>query len=331
VSAEIALAADSKELPPATWSDYVALARPSHWIKHVFILPGVALAYLSHSAAPGDVAQRFIIGLVSVCLAASANYVINEWLDAGSDRHHPSKSKRPAVAKSLSRPIVVLEYVVLAALALLTASLESRLFLYCTVAFLVSGIVYNVAPIRTKDRAYLDVLSEAVNNPIRLTLGWAMVSPTTLPPGSLVLGYWMGGAFLMAIKRMAEYREARSAGGLENLGLYRRSFAKYTDIRLLISAFLYAQLAAFFLAVFLVKYRIEYLLSLPVFAALFATYLHVGLKPGSTAQEPENLLREKGLVVVVLVLVGVLAILTWIDIPLLDRLAEPHLLRLGVD
>lgn len=314
--------------PPARFRDYVAMARPDHWLKHVFILPGVVLAYISHPAEPGLVARHFVVGLISACLAASANYVINEWLDAASDRHHPSKSTRPAVARRVSPGVVVVEYLTLASLSLLAAGQVSSLFFYCTIAFLASGLLYNVRPIRTKDRAFLDVVSEAVNNPIRLTLGWAMVWPATLPPSSLLLAYWMGGAFLMAIKRLAEYRVASDGGNLESLRLYRRSFKGYSDARLLISVFLYAQLAAFFLAVFLVKYRIEYLLSLPVIAALFAAYLHVGLKPDSTAQRPEKLLKEKSLVAVVALLVAVLALLTWIDIPSLDRLSDPHFLRL---
>jgi 4-hydroxybenzoate polyprenyltransferase len=317
--------------PPAAWRDYVAMARPDHWLKHVFILPGVVLAFISRPAALDMVAARIAIGLASACLAASANYVINEWLDADTDRHHPSKSRRPAVTKRLSAAVVGAEYVGLVLAALLSASTVSRLFLYCCIAFLVSGLVYNVPPLRTKDRAYLDVLSEALNNPIRLTLGWAMVSPSTLPPSSLLLGYWMGGAFLMAVKRLAEHRRAEATGALPDLASYRRSFGVYDDVRLTISSFLYAQLAAFFLAVFLVKYRIEYLLSMPVFAALFATYLHVGLKPDSTAQHPERLLRERGLVVVVLVLVAILALLTWVDIPMLEQLTDAHYLQLSAD
>jgi hypothetical protein len=172
------------------------------------------------------------------------------------------------------------------------------------------------------------VVTEAINNPIRLTLGWAMVWPSTLPPSSLLLAYWMGGAFLMATKRLAEYRLASERGELASLRLYRLSFRSYSDVRLLISTFLYAQLSAFFLAVFLVKYRIEYLLALPVVAALFAAYLHVGLKPDSTAQRPEKLLQEKSLIAVVGLLVVVLTLLTWIDIPVLDRLSDPHFLRL---
>jgi hypothetical protein len=174
---------------------------------------------------------------------------------------------------------------------------------------------------------YLDVVSEAFNNPIRLTLGWSMVSADSLPPSSLLLGYWMAGAFLMGVKRLAEYRAVRESGGLEALHSYRRSFRFYTEHSLLVSLFLYAQMSAFFLGVFLIKYRVEYLLSLPLIAVWFAVYLRVGLKPGSTAQTPEKLFREKALVLSSVALVIALAVLTWVEIPALDRLSEPHFLR----
>ena len=81
-----------------------------------------------------------------------------------------------------------------------------------------------------------------------------------LPPASVLLAYWMGGAFLMAIKRYSEYRgiadPARAA-------LYRRSFAFYSEQSLLLSGFFYALLSACFTGVFLIKYRIEFLLVLP--------------------------------------------------------------------
>ncbi len=38
------------------------------------------------------------------------------------------------------------------------------------------GVLYNVKPFRTKDIAYLDVLSESINNAIRLLLGWFFVT-----------------------------------------------------------------------------------------------------------------------------------------------------------
>lgn len=312
----------------ATWKDYLALARAEHWVKHVFIAPGILLAYLLRPAEPLQVLVSVILGLCSAAAAASANYVLNEWLDASYDAHHPSKATRPAVVKRLSPRVVVAEYVILAAIALGLAWVISPLFFWTSGLFLVSGVVYNLPPLRTKEMAFLDVLTESLNNPIRLTLGWAMVDSTTLPPSSLLLAYWMGGAFLMALKRLAELRSARDSGHMESLLLYRSSFRTYTEESLLLSAFLYALLAAFFVAVFLIKYRIEYLLSLPLFAALFVSYLHIALKPQSRALAPEHLYREKTLLVLILALAVTLLLLTWIDLPFLDRLSDPHYIEL---
>jgi hypothetical protein len=130
---------------------------------------------------------------------------------------------------------------------------------------------------------------------------------------------------------LAEYRSAEQGGRLEALAVYRGSFRHYTEESLLLSSFLYALLAAFFLAVFLVKYRIEYLLTLPIFAVLFVMYLHVALKEDSTVQAPEKLFRERPLVLTVIVLTLTLVVLTWIDIPILERLTSPHFIRIGSD
>src|SRR3546814_7308816 len=82
-------------------------------------------------------------------------------------------------------------------------------------AFAAQGLAYNVPPLRTKDVPYLDVLSESVNNPLRLAIGWAMIDPGSLPPVSIIIAYWLGGAFLMGTKRMSEYREIVVAHGAD--------------------------------------------------------------------------------------------------------------------
>ena len=105
-------------------------------------------------------------------------------------------------------------------------------------------------------------------------------------------------------------------------GLYRRSFRFYTEEKLLLSSFFYGLSSAFFLGIFLVKYRIEFLLSFPLFALLFAWYLKIGMKPYSPTQNPEKLYREKAFVAYVIFLCCAVAALFFIDIPWLQFFME---------
>lgn len=300
-------------------ANYVRIARPSYWFKNVFMLPGTAVALLLHPMAPGALALPLLLGVISICLLTSANYVINEYLDAEYDRHHPTKRERPTAQGLISGPGVVLEYLLLAGLGLLLAWQIGRLFFNVGLVLLAMGLIYNLEPVRTKDWPYLDVLSEAVNNPLRFALGWAIVIDHVLPPSSILLAYWFGGAFLMAVKRFAEYR---SIGDPTVAGLYRRSFRHYSETTLLTSSFFYGLNAAFFLAIFLIKYRIEFILTFPLFSLLFAWYLHIGLKEDSVAQSPERLYREWRFLLLVGALVASVALLFVIDIPLLAALTE---------
>lgn len=299
---------------------YVSIARPTHWVKHVFIIPGIVLALILIRDIDDGLLIRCALGFSSACLIASANYVINEWLDAMLDLHHPLKCQRPGAKGLLSPFFVVLEYILLASLGLGLAFMVNKLFFFTSTAFIISGISYNVKPIRTKDWPYLDVMTEAINNPIRLLLGWAMVSGATIPPASFLGTYWLGGAFLMAAKRLSEYRFIIDAKGQDAPGQYRKSFQHYTEISLLISCFVYAIMASFLLSAFLVKYRSELILMFPLFTLLFSYYLYMSLQKASAAQKPEILHNDKKLIVIILLLISCFIILFFIDIPVLEKL-----------
>jgi hypothetical protein len=174
------------------------------------------------------------------------------------------------------------------------------------------GIAYNVPPLRTKDWPYLDVLSESVNNPIRLFLGWFALVASALPPLSLVVAYWMVGAFFMAMKRYAEYRHIGSASVA---AAYRRSFKYYTEERLLISLFFYATACALFAGIFIVRYHIELILFTPLAAGLFAFYMKLGLKTNSPVQNPERLYRERAFTAYMALCLAAFIVLMFTSIP----------------
>jgi len=299
---------------------YWRIARTDHWIKNAFMLPGVAVGLLFLRPPAGPLVWHVLLGLLSLCLLASANYTINEYLDAEFDRFHPVKKFRAGAMGLLEPKWVMAQYAGLAAAGAALAYLVGINFAIIGAILLLMGIVYNVRPFRTKDRAYLDVLSESVNNPLRLLMGWFAVVNTGFPPSSTLLAYWMGGCFLMAIKRYAEYR---SIDDRALAGLYRRSFQFYTEESLLVSAFFYAICSSFFLAVFLIKYRIELLLIFPLLSAMFSWYLAIGLKEDSAAQAPEHLFVEGRFLSFVLLIGAVSFLLFKVTIPPLHILLDP--------
>ena len=229
------------------------------------------------------------IAVLATCLVASSNYMLNELLDGPNDQLHPEKQFRPVPSGRVRPALAYAEWLLLAA-AGLGLGLYLNLYFFASPLWLwVMGILYNVPPIRTKEWPYLDVLSESINNPIRLLLGWFALVTTQLPPLSLAISYWMVGAFFMAMKRYAEYRHI---GDRRVAASYRRSFQYYTEERLLISLFFYATTCALFAGIFIVRYHLELILFAPLAAGLFAYYMKLGLQPDSPVQNPEKLYRS---------------------------------------
>lgn len=303
---------------------YIKIARVDHWIKQLFILPGIVFAaFLVRDIQVAAIVKETLLAFISTSLVASANYVINEWLDAQFDKFHPTKKNRPVVSGNLKVQGIIAEYVILGVLGLVVGALTSKLVLYMEIWLLVMGILYNVRPFRTKEIPYVDVLSESINNAIRLLIGWFAVTTFFFPPISIVLGYWMGGAFLMATKRYSEYRMIDDKSVASH---YRKSFKYYSEKTLLISAFFYALLSVFFCGVFMIKYKMELILDIPFLCGLFCLYLNISYKEDSCAQKPEKLFHEKGLMLYLVAFIVITGVLMLVNIPQLSWVTGKELL-----
>lgn len=274
---------------------HLEICRFDHWIKNVFILPGLLIAI---SVYPQSISFHLMysiaIGFLAAGIIASSNYIINEILDAPFDALHPTKRLRPTPAGRVHIRWGYVQWIALMLLGLALGSLISQAFMYVLLWLWIMGCIYNIPPVRAKDVPYVDVLVESINNPIRLLIGWYIVSPPIQIPVSLLISYWMIGAYLMAIKRFAEMRDISKNISARQ---YRKSFAFYTEQNLLVSIMFYAAASMLFFGAFVMRYRLELIFSFPLIAFIMAMYLNLAFKEDGVAQAPEKLWKEGPLMI----------------------------------
>jgi decaprenyl-phosphate phosphoribosyltransferase len=302
-------------------SAHIAIARLDHSIKNVFVLPGIVVA-LSMTGGPftSEMARNILLGFLATTLIACSNYVINEVLDAPFDRLHPVKQFRPAARGLVNVPLAYVQWIAMMLVGIAISWQISIQFTVAAAALWIMGCIYNIRPFRTKDVAYLDVVTESINNPLRMLLGWYMIAPSLIPPASLLCCYWMIGCYFMALKRFSEFREIGNAGAA---GAYRNSFKKYTERSLLESVTFYASFAMLLFGAFITRYRLELILSFPFVAVMMATYFDLAFKPNSSVQNPEKLYREPVLMAELILTSVLITSLLFIHIPFLARLFTP--------
>lgn len=300
---------------------YIRIARPDHWFKNIFMVPGVLLVcFFRPSFVEPAMWWNVAAGFVSACLVASSNYVLNEILDAEKDRFHPEKKFRPIPSGEVCVPLAYVEWLALIAAGLGIGFSISAHFGSTAALLWLAAVLYNVPPVRLKDLPYADVLSESLNNPFRLALGWYSTGFGSMPPLSGLLSYWMFGAFLMAVKRYAEYRKINDAPAAEQ---YRKSFGYYNEERLIESIFFYGALFGMLAGVFMARYDAELVLATPLVALAMAYYIHLGFKPNSAVQYPERLYREKKLMLLAALAFGACVLLLFIRIPAFEKAITP--------
>jgi decaprenyl-phosphate phosphoribosyltransferase len=283
---------------------HLAIARLDHSIKNLFVLPGVIVPL---SVSPALLTPHLFVTLVlaflSVTLIACSNYVINEVLDAPFDRLHPTKRNRPAARGLVNIPAAYVQWLLMMVAGIAIGLIISRMFALVALVLWIMGCLYNFPPVRTKDVPYLDVLTESINNPLRMLLGWYAVTSVLVPPVSLLIAYWMLGCYFMGLKRFSELSEIgdRTVAGA------------------------YASTAMLFLGAFIIRYRIELILGFPLVAFTMAIYLKLAFKHDSAVQNPEKLYREPLLMASFAATALIMGLLLFIRIPRLEIFFMPTL------
>ncbi len=279
--------------------NYLKILRFDHWIKQIFVFPGVLLAIYNHSEIQVTYFSilKIIFGLLLISLTASANYCINEYLDRHNDYYHPLKKKRASIQKKLDAKIVYFVYFFLVFISLFSSIIFINVNFFLTlIIFLLFGILYNVKPIRLKDVRYLDIISESLNNPIRFILGYLIVFPIFSLQNELninsVIFYFFFGCFLMSCKRLSEKNFLKN---VTNIKKYRISISNYSTTHLSLQVFFYSLISIYFLSKIFEKTP-GYTIFIVSVIICYTEYYNITLSKSYSAQHPEKLYREKKLI-----------------------------------
>jgi len=180
-----------------TFRSIVALGRPEHWVKNLFIfLP----AFFAARLMEGEVLRNAILGFVAFSLTASSVYALNDLVDAPQDRNHPDKCRRPIASGAIS-PFqgMVLGAVWLAGGLALSAYLRPEMLIFTILYFLVN-VAYSLS---LKHLAIIDVSLIGLGFLLRVLAGGA-VTGVAVSHWLIVLTFLLA-LILGLAKRRGEY------------------------------------------------------------------------------------------------------------------------------
>jgi 4-hydroxybenzoate polyprenyltransferase len=290
---------------------YLQALRLERWPRSAAILLGTAAFFFLHrdfvsSFHAQDIVFRAALSFLLTWAISTANYVVNEIVDAPTDIHHPVKRHRPLVQGRIKKgPFILLGFGLTAAGLSLAVPFFSLSFIFSLLALLAAGFIYNVKPVRTKDIPFLDSISESANNPIRFLIGWYAFAPGYLfPPLSLLVAWWSFGNFLMTAKRLSEFRLLG-----QNAADYRLSHKRYSRNLLLFGMVASAAVFLTSSTLFLFSFRLlRFLIILPILVLYILLLFRKTLEEKEVMEEPESLLHNPLIALLTIVLVIVFAL-----------------------
>jgi 4-hydroxybenzoate polyprenyltransferase len=129
-------------VPKAGLFTYLKAVRLHQWLKNVLVFVPLIAAHRWKNLedVTAAVVMFFAFGLM-----ASGAYLINDLLDLPSDRHHPSKRRRPIAAGQLSLATAAIIAVVLILLGMISVTMVSVRAALVLVSYLVFTILYSLS------------------------------------------------------------------------------------------------------------------------------------------------------------------------------------------
>jgi decaprenyl-phosphate phosphoribosyltransferase len=175
--------------------------RPRQWIKNLLVL---AAPLAAGDLLRPNVAQHAFIAVAAFCAASSAGYLVNDVVDAASDRLHATKKRRPVASGRLTPRMAIIGAALMGTGSLLIGltSEQPRLLLVLAV-YLAVTVSYSLG---AKKILVIDLAIVASGFVLRAIAG-GVATGIPLSDWFLLVASF-GSLFMVAGKRYSELRTA---------------------------------------------------------------------------------------------------------------------------
>lgn len=192
-----AMAPDVEHLPSPrpTWRTWLALFRVHQYAKNALVL----VPLLTAQQFSPDAAVTALLAVLAFSLCASSVYVLNDLVDLGADRAHPTKQNRPLARGAIQLSHAIIAVPILFIAAALVAASVSLPFLGVLLGYFAVTTAYSFI---LKRKLLIDVVTLAMLYTFRV-IGGAVALDVAISQWLLAFSMFMFMA-LALIKRYAE-------------------------------------------------------------------------------------------------------------------------------
>lgn len=269
----------------ASLSDYLKLIRVQQWYKNLVIF--LALFFAGNLFEPTGFILT-VIGLISLCLISSVNYIINDIIDIKRDQHHPEKGCRPLASGKININSAIFILILLLVASFLLARLLPFQFSYFLIGLFVLSQVYTLF---LKHIAIADVLTIATLFVLRALSG-AYILNIEVSPWLILCPFFLS-LFLSVGKRHADISLLKEKA-VETRRTLKDYNHQYTNSLIMISTTLLV--ISYSLYSFLSVHR--YLLFTLPFALFVIFRYYLLIQSGSIiARHPHKGIHDKSLLI----------------------------------
>lgn len=159
----------------------IRLCRPNQWVKNLFVLLPL---FFSGNLFNIKLFGYSLVAMASFCLASSAIYCLNDYIDVDADRQHPVKRSRPVASGAIGKGTCLILMVILSIASIVILFILPHDYAINSIYVIGIYIVLNYAYcLKLKRIALIDVAIISIGFVLRVALGGIATG--------ILISYWI--------------------------------------------------------------------------------------------------------------------------------------------